>query len=85
MLLWLHTFFDDKTFYYSREYYYLFHVMYLFALILHYNRVTYIKLKMKPCRFTGTNVNRTYPDLLCREFVFLERYFKNGAFSVKIP
>ena len=43
MLLWLHTFFDDKTFYYSREYYYLFHVMCLFALILHYNRDAYLK------------------------------------------
>jgi hypothetical protein len=43
MLLWLHTFFDDKTFYYRREYYYLFHIMYLFALILHYNRDAYLK------------------------------------------
>ena len=61
-------------------------ILYIYShLFLHYNRVTYIKLKMKHCRFTGTNVNRAYPDLLCQEFVFLERYFKNGAFSVKIP
>jgi len=37
----------------------IYSILYIYSrLFLHYIRVTYIKVKMKHCRFTGTNVNR---------------------------